>query len=94
MAIAVPTIAAQPVPVVPGVDIRSGRRNDEVVQHQKEKWPFDIVEGKDHRVQVELMINDKLRHFYPEYIISKILNYLVQLAENTTGEILAESARR
>lgn len=62
------------------------RYDDEVVQHQKEKWPFDIVEGKDHRVQVELMINDKLRHFYPEYIISKILNYLVQLAENTTGE--------
>lgn len=62
------------------------RYDDAVVQRLKNLWQFNIVEGSEHRVQVEFYVNDKRRRYYPEYVISKILNYLVQLAENATGE--------
>ena len=62
------------------------RYDDEVVRRQMAIWPFKVVEGRDHRVQVELTVNDKTRRYYPEFIISKILKYLVQLAEQKTGE--------
>lgn len=62
------------------------RYDDAVVSRLKKVWPFDIVEGADHRVQVEFYVNNKRRRFYPEYVISKILRHLVGLAENATGE--------
>lgn len=62
------------------------RYDDAVVTRLRKVWPFTIVEGTDHRVQVELYINNKRRRFFPEYVISKILRYLVGLAENATGE--------
>lgn len=62
------------------------RFDDEVVRRQMAIWPFKVVEGRDHRVQVELNVNGKIRCFYPEFLISKILKYLVQLAEQKTGE--------
>lgn len=62
------------------------RYDDAVVTRLRKVWPFTIVEGTDHRVQVEFYVNNKRRRFFPEYVISKILRYLVGLAENCTGE--------
>ena len=62
------------------------RYDDAVVQHLKNVWQFNLVEASEHRIQVEFYVNDKRRRYFPEYVISKILNYLVKLAEGTTGE--------
>lgn len=62
------------------------RYDDAVVQHLKNIWQFNLIEASEHRVQVEFYVNDKRRRYFPEYVISKILNYLVKLAEGATGE--------
>ena len=62
------------------------RYDDAIVSRMQKIWPFSVVEGMEHRVQVEFYVNDKRRRYYPEYVISKILKYLVELAENVTGE--------
>lgn len=62
------------------------RYDDAIVSRMQKIWPFSVVEGMEHRVQVEFYVNDKRRRYYPEYVISKVLKYLVGLAENVTGE--------
>ena len=62
------------------------RYDDAIVSRMQKIWPFSVVEGMEHRVQVEFYVNDKRRRYYPEYVISKVLKYLVGLAENISGE--------
>ena len=62
------------------------RYDDPVVQSLKERWKFELVEGIGHRVKVRFYVNDKKREYHPEYIISKILQYMVQLAEKATND--------
>ena len=62
------------------------RYDDAIVSRMQKIWPFSVVEGMEHRVQVEFYVNDKRRRYYPEYVISKVLKYLVGLAENVSGE--------
>ena len=62
------------------------RYDDPVVQSLRERWKFELVEGIGHRVKVRFYVNDKKREYHPEYIISKILQYIVQLAEKATND--------
>lgn len=63
-----------------------GRRfDDDLVQKDKEHWPFDVVNGEG-KPMIQVTYGGELKRFFPEEISSMVLMKMKEVAEYYLGK--------
>lgn len=64
---------------------------DQSIQADMQSWPFKVIEGKDKKPMIEVMVEGKKKAFHPEEISAMVLQKMKETAEAHLGHPVTDA---
>jgi len=60
--------------------------NDPTVQSDMKLWPFKVVDDGKNQPQIQVQVNNEVKHYYPQQISAMVLTSMKETAETFLGQ--------